>query len=220
MSTQRDNPILDLEGLRYYHGKITDLMGTQENFDELKDQVTANTTQITANTTQIGELGKTVEDINVDSLGAVPTAGGTITGNLTVNGNITIGTHNPAIKLTTEDFNYIKGTALSSIAFCLNDTANQANSSMFINATGANPGASDTYSLGTSSLKWKNVYATTFTGALSGNASSATTLSSTLSVAKGGTGATTAATALTNLGIVYSSTQPSYVAGKIWLKPV
>ena len=36
------------------------------------------------------------------------------------------------------------------------------------------PNANNTKTLGTSSLKWSNVYATTFTGALSGNASTAT----------------------------------------------
>lgn len=38
------------------------------------------------------------------------------------------------------------------------------------------PSTTNTKSLGTSSLKWTNVYATTFTGALSGNASTATKL--------------------------------------------
>lgn len=38
-----------------------------------------------------------------------------------------------------------------------------------------NPKTTDVYTLGTSSLKWNNIYSTTFTGALSGNASTATT---------------------------------------------
>lgn len=37
------------------------------------------------------------------------------------------------------------------------------------------PVSNNTYTLGTSSLKWKNVYATTFNGDLSGNATTATT---------------------------------------------
>lgn len=37
------------------------------------------------------------------------------------------------------------------------------------------PSTNDTLSLGTSSLKWSNVYATTFTGDLSGNATTALT---------------------------------------------
>ena len=39
-----------------------------------------------------------------------------------------------------------------------------------------NPKTTDIYTLGTSSLKWNNIYSTTFTGALSGNASTATKL--------------------------------------------
>lgn len=39
-----------------------------------------------------------------------------------------------------------------------------------------NPSADNTYTLGTSGVKWKNVYATTFTGSLSGNASTASAL--------------------------------------------
>ena len=39
-----------------------------------------------------------------------------------------------------------------------------------------NPKTTNVYTLGTNSLKWNNVYATTFTGALSGNASTATKL--------------------------------------------
>ena len=39
------------------------------------------------------------------------------------------------------------------------------------------PAANNTYSLGTSSLKWSNVYATTFTGSLSGNATSSSSCS-------------------------------------------
>lgn len=41
-----------------------------------------------------------------------------------------------------------------------------------------------------------------------------------LQVSSGGTGATTAAAALSNLGIIYSTSQPTYVEGSIWLKPV
>lgn len=39
------------------------------------------------------------------------------------------------------------------------------------------PSTNNSYTLGTSSLKWQNIYATTFTGALSGNATTATSAS-------------------------------------------
>lgn len=46
------------------------------------------------------------------------------------------------------------------------------------------------------------------------------TTSDALAIGDGGTGATTASAALTNLGIIYSSTKPTYVYGRIWLKPI
>ena len=46
------------------------------------------------------------------------------------------------------------------------------------------PSATNTYTLGTSSLKWSNVYATTFTGNLSGNATSADTATNATTASK------------------------------------
>lgn len=288
MSNQRYASVLDLQGLTYYHSKITEMINKQDT-SEIKNQVLANKDQLDALNLKINNLqasdinavpasrkinnkaltadisltaadigalasgatataaskvtsnltiklnsgttegtnlftfnGSSAKTINItpENIAALPAAGGTITGNLTVNGNISIGTRSPAIKLTVDGFNYIKGNASSSVAFCLSETTNQANTTMYINSTGANPGASDTYSLGSSSLKWKNIYATTFTGALSGNASSATTLSSTLVVEKGGTGASSPAQALANLGVHYGTTAPSSPhEGMIWLEP-
>ena len=50
------------------------------------------------------------------------------------------------------------------------------------------PEANNTYNLGTSSVKWANVYATTFHGALSGNAASATKLETARTLTVGNTG--------------------------------
>lgn len=59
---------------------------------------------------------------------------------------------------------------------------------------------------------------TTGKAASATSADSATTLSSTLAISKGGTGATTAATALTNLGIFNSSGYLVFPNGnKIWI---
>jgi len=57
-----------------------------------------------------------------------------------------------------------------------------------------------------------NFSAGTITAALSGNATTATDLQATLVVLKGGTGATTAAAARTNLGVVYDSDVLAYSA--------
>ena len=46
------------------------------------------------------------------------------------------------------------------------------------------PSATNSYDLGTSSLKWRNVYATTFTGNLTGNASTATTATNATTASK------------------------------------
>lgn len=51
-------------------------------------------------------------------------------------------------------------------------------------ASALQPGVTNTYTLGSSTLVWKGVYATTFVGALSGNASSATTASKLSTVSK------------------------------------
>lgn len=45
-------------------------------------------------------------------------------------------------------------------------------------------------------------------------------LATALPISSGGTGSTTASGALANLGIVYSSTQPTAEVGRIWLKPM
>lgn len=58
------------------------------------------------------------------------------------------------------------------------------------------PQANNTASLGASSLKWANVYATTFTGNLTGNA---TNVTGTVAIANGGTGKTTALDAANTL---------------------
>ena len=90
------------------------------------------------------------------------------------------------------------------------------------------PQINNTYDLGTSDLRWKNIYGGTFVGSLSGNAATATKLATartiqtnlastssasfdgsanitpgvtgTLPIANGGTGATNASTARDNLG--------------------
>ena len=103
------------------------------------------------------------------------------------------------------------------------------------------PYNNEQYDLGTSSKKWKNIYANTFTGSLSGNSSTATKLANsktiqtnlgststasfdgsanitpgvtgTLPIANGGTGATTAAGALTNLGITATAAELNILDG-------
>lgn len=70
------------------------------------------------------------------------------------------------------------------------------------------PLSNNTSTLGTSSYKWKNVYATTFTGDLTGNISgTATNVTGTIAIDNGGTGATSAVGARTNLGLGSMATE-------------
>lgn len=97
------------------------------------------------------------------------------------------------------------------------------------------PSANGSYSLGTSSLKWSNVYATTFTGNLNGNATTATsattattanrvnktlTLTGTVtgSVSLNANGTATLSTTLANPEVVISEEQPTNSNAKIWVK--
>jgi hypothetical protein len=87
-----------------------------------------------------------------------------------------------------------------------------------LGGTGATTAAAAATNLGlgtTGTPTFASVSATTFTGALSGNASTATTagnVSGTVAVANGGTGATTVAGALAALGLVANDTVVNSVA--------
>lgn len=62
----------------------------------------------------------------------------------------------------TDGYNYIQTPASGGVAICAsNSSINLATSTLLVSATDAKPGRTDTYNLGTSSNKWKTVYATT-----------------------------------------------------------
>lgn len=62
----------------------------------------------------------------------------------------------------TDGYNYIQTPASGGVAICATDgSVLLASSTLLVNATDAKPGKTDTYDLGTSSNKWKTVYATT-----------------------------------------------------------
>jgi hypothetical protein len=87
---------------------------------------------------------------------------------------------------------------------------------LLIDASGnMTPGVDNGQTLGGASFKWSNVYATTFTGSLTGNAATATTASScsgnavnvtgVVAIVNGGTGATDAAAARAAIGALGAS---------------
>ena len=86
------------------------------------------------------------------------------------------------------------GTTVNAKKYCPLIIEGTVNSSGITTDTNVYPGVSNKANLGLSSYKWANVYATTFTGDLSGNADSATKLATgrTLKVSLGSTAASTA----------------------------
>lgn len=97
------------------------------------------------------------------------------------------------------------------------------------------PSSTNSYTLGTSSLQWSNIYATVFTGNLNGNAVTATsattattasrlnkilTLTGTVtgSVSLNADGTASLATTLANPEVIISDTQPTNSNARIWIK--
>lgn len=127
---------------------------------------------------------------SLGDIGAVPAAGGTMTGDLTmsmVNENRFINfTHDGNETGYDWRIGHLGEGAGDQNYFVIqsNSTTGTWTNAIRIGLTtldtifggDVSPVATNTYTLGTSDLKWKNIYATTFTGALSGNASTATKL--------------------------------------------
>lgn len=113
-------------------------------------------------------------------------------------GTITLDTRNPAIKFSATEANYIFAPAESSINLCVADSVALASSALCVTATAVKPGKTNTFTLGTDKILWSNVYATTFTGAMSQSISinnksyngSAAVDVGTIGVGYGGTGKT------------------------------
>lgn len=124
------------------------------------------------------------------NIGALPVSNGTHYGTLTTNGSIK----------TNGGTGYVD----ISITRTIN---NQAHSMALLPATDTG-NASLVYQVDGEQKNWLKL------------SESKTMFSKPLTVGSGGTGATTAAAALANLGVIYSDTEPTYQAGAIWLKPV
>ena len=95
-------------------------------------------------------------------------------GSISMSGALTLtGTDSSTalISFSRQNYNYITFPTGYSLAFGV--ATGSANTLYRMTDTAFFPERTNEVTLGTSSLKWKNVYATTFTGALSGNATSA-----------------------------------------------
>lgn len=108
----------------------------------------------------------------------VKLAGDTMTGALTTP-TLTLSSTSGVghLNFSRASVNYITAPASGYFAFVPNGlSVGIVNSALVVAATSVYPGATNKISLGTSSYKWANVYATKFTGALVGNADTATKL--------------------------------------------
>lgn len=109
----------------------------------------------------------------------------------------------------------------------IEDNTNAVKYSVGLNDNGSfMPGISNLVDLGTSSYKWKNVYATTFTGNLAGNATTATTATKanqlttarTIAISGGVTGTATAFNGTANITIPVTAVDASKLTNKNTIK--
>ncbi len=161
------------------NNSYTSVYGVMSNDTTKIPTVNVHTGTITA-TSFKGVATNAMNDVNGNKIDEtyVKLAGDTMTGSLTtptLNLSSTSGVGH--LNFSRASVNYITAPASGYFAFVPNGlSVGVANSSLLIAATSVYPGATDKISLGTTSYKWKNVYATTFTGALDGNAATATKL--------------------------------------------
>lgn len=109
----------------------------------------------------------------------------------------------------------------------IEDNTNAVKYSVGLNDNGSfMPGISNLVDLGTSSYKWKNVYATTFTGNLAGNATTATTATKanqlttarTIAISGGVTGTATSFNGTANITIPVTTVDASKLTNKNTIK--
>lgn len=109
----------------------------------------------------------------------------------------------------------------------IEDNTNAVKYSVGLNDNGSfMPGISNLVDLGTSSYKWKNVYATTFTGNLAGNATTATTATKanqlttarTIAISGGVTGTATSFNGTANITIPVTAVDASKLTNKNTIK--
>lgn len=118
-------------------------------------------------------------------------------GGQTLVGNGTVG-------LPSYSFSLSAGTGFYSPAADQLAVATGSTQRLLFNGTAATPGADNTQTFGSGALRWASVYATSFVGALTGNATNVTGI---VAMANGGTGAATASAARTALSVAPRATR-------------
>ena len=119
--------------------------------------------------TELGYLDGVTSAIQTQLNGKLSTSGGTLSGKLTLSGTTA---DKANLAFSREGYNYITFPSGGNLA--LATSASGDGIVVGVSSAGMFPYTDNAKTLGTSDKKWSNVYATTFTGALSGNASTAT----------------------------------------------
>lgn len=123
----------------------------------------------------LGYIGTTVVQKSSASQALTGITSATLSGPLTLTGTTSANARINFSRGSDHDYPYNYITAPTGGIIAIEPGLNYSSATGYqFTATTLQPGTTNTYDIGTSSLKWKNVYATTFTGALSGNADSST----------------------------------------------
>lgn len=130
-------------------------------------------------TTSTYSLGSSTNRWNTLYSTAANISGTTTTAGLSTSGAITLtGTDSgdkSTIAFTRTTYNYIKSPSGSNIGIQPGGLSSSSTTGYKFDAAAFYPGATNTYTLGKSDKVWKNIYATTITGNLTGNADTANT---------------------------------------------
>lgn len=206
--------IIDPDSIKWQHVNLTDYL---HGFKSLElDEAYAPISHIHANatTTAAGFLpqlsGSTTQFLRADGTWQEVKAGVTSVNGKTGDVTLTAEDVGAASSSHTHDYLPLSGGALTGD----------------LSSRQIAPSTTNSYSLGTSDLKWSNVYATTFNGNLNGNAASADKLNKTLaltgtvtgSVILNTDGTASLATTLADPEVVISSSQPTNSNAKLWIK--
>ena len=156
---------VSLEGHTHYYAGSSSLGGSALKAD-----------QLTTSRTLWGQSFNGKENVsgNMTGVGSISMSSTlTLTGTTSVNARINFS------RGSAHDYPYNYITAPTGGIICIEPGGLDCSSSTgyHFSNTAFYPAANNTYSLGTSSSKWSNVYATTFTGSLSGNATSSSSCS-------------------------------------------
>lgn len=193
---------LNLKGLTDFWAQIKSYIDAQDQ--NLFSSITSNsnkTLTIQGNGTSLGTYnGLEAKTINITptSIGALSLSGGSLTGPLALNGSdadrnlIRVNCNTSGDANQTGNYGYTlkflgSGTGVNNALalYADNQTATTQNlATKWLNdgtmyGRSILPHTNNTFDLGSSSYKWKNIYATTFTGNLTGAATSASKLGTT-----------------------------------------